>query len=175
MSEYTEQAEKFLQSCNASIEVTFLYTAPYFDEDTEARDMYQFIIKTPKGAYVGKFGDSLRNTQRRKFADECRNPISRLTISDERFAKSLGFRVIYNKRVDSKELLAARNYKPNAYDILACITKYNPDTFANFCSEFGYDTDSKKAEKIYFAVQTEWNGVRSIFTEEQLTELRDIN
>ncbi len=30
---------------------------------------------------------------------------------------------------------------PTAYDILACLTKYEVGTFDDFCSNFGYDTD----------------------------------
>lgn len=34
---------------------------------------------------------------------------------------------------------------PTMYDVLTCLTKYDPDTFEDFCSEFGYDTDSRRA------------------------------
>ena len=29
--------------------------------------------------------------------------------------------------------------RPNVYDILACIEKYNPGSFEDFCNEFGYE------------------------------------
>jgi hypothetical protein len=37
--------------------------------------------------------------------------------------------------------------RPSAYDVLACISADQncPDTFAEFCSEYGYDSDSRKA------------------------------
>ena len=42
---------------------------------------------------------------------------------------------------------------PSALDILHCIRLDNPhdETFENWCSEYGYDTDSRKAEKMYRA------------------------
>lgn len=63
---------------------------------------------------------------------------------------------------------------PTAYDVLACLTKYDPGTFQNFCDEFGYDTDSRKAEKTYFAVQEEWSNVQRLFGDviDQLAEIQ---
>lgn len=67
-----------------------------------------------------------------------------------------------------------RDIKPSNYDILACLTKYDPGTFEDFCCEFGYDEDSRRAERIYFEVQKEYKNLTKIFTEEQMEELRDI-
>ena len=64
---------------------------------------------------------------------------------------------------------------PTAYDVLASITKYDVGSFEDFCSEFGYDTDSRKAYKIYKAVLKEWKNVELLFTAEQLELLRLIN
>ena len=64
---------------------------------------------------------------------------------------------------------------PTAYDVLACLQKYDIGTFESFCSEFGYDTDSKRAEKTYNAVIKEWAGVQSIWTDSEIEELQEIN
>lgn len=63
---------------------------------------------------------------------------------------------------------------PTAYDVLSCIQKYEVGTFENFCSDFGYDTDSRRAEKTYKAVCKEWKKVSSFFTPEELKELQDV-
>ena len=64
---------------------------------------------------------------------------------------------------------------PTAYDVLAALTKYDPENFDNFCSEYGYDTDSRKAEKIYKAVQKEYDNIISLFGEDDtIEELRNI-
>lgn len=52
---------------------------------------------------------------------------------------------------------------PTEYDIVSCITKADPGTFEDFCSEFGYDTDSRQAEKTYKAVKREWEKVARVF------------
>jgi hypothetical protein len=63
---------------------------------------------------------------------------------------------------------------PSAYDVLTCLTKYDVGTFENFCSDFGYDTDSRTAERTYKAVLEEWQNVEKLFTSEQLEELQEI-
>ena len=52
---------------------------------------------------------------------------------------------------------------PTEYDIVSCLTKSDPGTFEDFCSEFGYDTDSRQAEKTYKAVKREWEKVARVF------------
>ena len=63
---------------------------------------------------------------------------------------------------------------PSDYDILACLTKYDPGTFEDFCGDFGYDTDSRKAEKTYFAVQKEYQNLRGMFTGPELENMAEI-
>lgn len=64
--------------------------------------------------------------------------------------------------------------KPTAYDVLCCLTKYDPGTFEDFCNEFGYNTDSRKAEKTYKAVQDEYLNVSRLFTETELELMKEI-
>jgi hypothetical protein len=66
------------------------------------------------------------------------------------------------------------NTAPTAYDVLACLTNYDPGDFANFCASYGYDEDSRKAEKIYKAVLKEWAGVERLFSD-VIEELQEIN
>ena len=65
--------------------------------------------------------------------------------------------------------------KPTAYDVLACLTKSDPYSFEDFCSNFGYEEDSRKAYKIFKAVMKEWKNVELLFTPEQIEELQEIN
>jgi len=71
--------------------------------------------------------------------------------------------------------LAHRGQEPTAYDLLETLTKYDPNSFEDFCSEFGYDTDSRKAYKTYLAVCKEWGKVNRFFNSEELEQLQDIN
>lgn len=66
-------------------------------------------------------------------------------------------------------------HEPCEYDVLACITKSEPeDTFEDFCSSYGYDTDSRKAERIYKAIQREFKGINRVFGD-VLEQLQEIN
>ena len=58
-----------------------------------------------------------------------------------------------------------RNIEPTAYDVLACLQKYDVGTFKDFCDDFGYDNDSIKALKTYKAVVSEYNHVINMFSD----------
>lgn len=70
--------------------------------------------------------------------------------------------------------LAAGSKKPTMYDVLACITKYDPDTLEWFCREFGYDSlpiyEYPRIKKIYLAVCREYKAVCRLFPEPEVME-----
>ena len=60
--------------------------------------------------------------------------------------------------------------KPDEYDVLSCLTKYDVGTFRDFCMEYGYemyDDESngfnKDTMKIYKAILKELEGVERVF------------
>ena len=61
-----------------------------------------------------------------------------------------------------------------AYDILACITKHDPSSFDTFCSEYGCDTDSIKAEETYRAICEEWRKVSGFFMPYEIDQLKEV-
>jgi hypothetical protein len=63
--------------------------------------------------------------------------------------------------------------EPTAYDVLACIEKYEVGDLEDFCYEFGYDIYSEDTEAIYKAVKAEYSHVVDMF-EDFLDELREI-
>lgn len=50
--------------------------------------------------------------------------------------------------------------QPSAYDLLACLEKYDPYTFKDFCDEFGYDSDSRRSKRTYKEVCREYAGCK---------------
>lgn len=62
---------------------------------------------------------------------------------------------------------------PSMYSVLTCLTKSDPGTFDDFCSEFGYDSDSISALRTYKAVCKEWQNVENLFSD-VLDELQEI-
>lgn len=65
--------------------------------------------------------------------------------------------------------------RPTYYDVISCVQKYEVGSFENFCSDFGYDTDSRRAKKIYKAVCKEYNNMARLFNDEELEILSLIN
>ena len=59
--------------------------------------------------------------------------------------------------------LASGSEEPTMYDILTCLEKYESRDFEDFCSNYGYDTDSIKALKTYKAVDREYKSVNRLF------------
>ena len=55
--------------------------------------------------------------------------------------------------------------EPTMYDILTCLQKYDVGSFEEFCSEFGYDTDSRTAERTYKAVCKEYEAMDRLFSD----------
>jgi len=63
---------------------------------------------------------------------------------------------------------------PSAYDVLACLQKYDIGSFDDFCSEFGYEP-TKSSERIYKAVCREFEMVCDLWNSEEIERLSEIN
>ena len=169
MNEYLEQAKNFLNNANAKCEIVYGGISRNENwKEKEKRNWYDVTITTPRGKMTFTFWDSIHNTK-----------ISTMTF-EEYAKKKLKYNRVedmsYREKVKAKNDLARlkADAVPNEYDVLACLEKYDPGTFEDFCSEFGYDEDSKTAERIYIAVIKQYKDLTKIFTEEQMEELSEI-
>lgn len=63
---------------------------------------------------------------------------------------------------------------PSAYDVLACLTSSEVGTFEDFCGDFGYNEDSRKAEKTYKAVLEEWQNIKMLYSDSEIEKLQEI-
>ena len=50
------------------------------------------------------------------------------------------------------EIATESGEAPTSYDVLSCLTKSDPGQYRDFCEEFGYDTDSRKAYETWESV-----------------------
>lgn len=118
--------------------------------------------------FARKYGVKLQilNSEYRKYFDsdkECRHVFTcKLTRGRKQYTFTFG------------QSIAAGWQEPDIYDVLSCITKYDPETFEFFCSNYGYDTDSRMAERIYKGVCKEYAAVERLFSD-CIEELREIN
>lgn len=63
-----------------------------------------------------------------------------------------------------------------AYDVLACISSdvYYPETFNEFCEDYGYSPDSISAIPTFRRCITLGKKLRKFFSEKEIEELQDI-
>jgi hypothetical protein len=166
MNNYEQQANEFLQKTGTTFSCEFLRNGKHFDDDTDTRDIYKVTLKRPGfGSYSFDFGQSIAQSTRyvdtktkREFTPSGKgiNNIYRITEQGIRdFCKKIA------------------GTPPTAYSVLACVQKYHHPTFGDFCAEFGYDTDSRKAEKTYQAVKDEYINILTLF-HDVMDELREI-
>lgn len=166
-NEYTQQANDFLNRAKAKIKIEFQGVAINQNWDDKKRNLYKITLTTPRGEYTFNFWDSINNTE------ICCMSVQQ--YAEKRYKTRYENLPVRAKITAQKELKAKKEEAvPNAYDVLASMTKYDPGTFEDFCTEFGYDTDSRKAEAVYFAVQKEYSNLTRIFTYEQMEEITEI-
>ena len=169
MSEYEKQAEEFLRKAEATMEFYFAgyVVPPLWGEKEKPHASYRVTITTPRGSYTLDFYDSLVHTEILQMTPEmyCNKYYRHLYYGD------YSVRCKVQKELKQKKAEA----KPTCYDVLACMTHYDPGSFQNFCDDYGYSNDSIRALKTYLAIQDEWENLRRIFTSEQLEELAEIN
>lgn len=162
-------ADDFLSKANAKIDITFIGRAVNSDwSETALRNLYDVKITTLRGSMTVKFWDSLHNTQ-----------ITQMSVDDyakKHFRMNYNCLTLFERTKAIKELKAKQNEaKPTAYDVLACLTKYDCGSFDSFCYEYGYSNDSISALKTYLACGKEYEELRRIFNAEQIEELREIS
>ena len=163
--DYHEQAAEFLHKVGTTIKVEFNRQGKYFDGDKEERDIYDVTLKRESRSYTFAFGQSINCSGRFwKYGDHKQG------ISQGRQTGIPGVHRPFSCDWDNNKGFAA----PSAYNVLSCLTKYDPGSFEDFCGEFGYDTDSRSAEKTYQAVKNEYSNLCRLFTDAELELMQEI-
>lgn len=173
ISEYEQRALDFLSGHGLEFRVVLVGDdCPMFCEDARAeRDMDKINVFPRKTHLHGKhYCCTISGKDRghvsfdfwNSYADEEQNAVLRHNTSP------------WDGRLNQK-YRGLKLRKVSAYDLLACLQKYDVGTLAYFCSEFGYDEDSKLAEQCYIATCKEYQKTRKFFTEAELAELQEIN
>lgn len=125
MNEYVKQAKDFLESCNATMKITYTGIDENKDwDDKKLRNTYSVTITTPKGSMKIKFWDSIYNTERAIKPTEydilaCLEKYDVGTIDD--FVSEFGFEVhewADVKRIENTYKAVVKEYQ----DICRCFT-----------------------------------------------------
>ena len=154
LSDYQEQGILFLAETQTEFKAILIGHGPYWDGDKETRDIYEIrLTREGKPPFIFKFGQSIVN-------------------SGPSLGESYSLKV--GRYTPVPKNCSRLRRAPTPYDVLACLTKYDPETFEDFCGNFGYDSDSRKALATYLAVQEEWRQVQRVFGDvlEKLQEIQ---
>lgn len=172
LSTYDKQAIKFLQDTDTSLEVLYVKHGKHFSDDKEDRDCYTVTISRNNRSFTVNFGQSILHSATREMLDL---EAELLALDNDTRARFFGSTIQRKGKIKMK-LAKLSEYveQPSAYDVLACLQKNDPGTFAEFCSDFGYNEDTRTAERTYQAVKEEWLNIERLFTEKEIEELQKI-
>lgn len=177
---YEQQAEQFLKNTNVTMIAEFLKFDYHFQNDEHKRNIFKITFERGDRKYSFNFGTSLKDTEEGLKAVGSFSPyifshqgykLNKLNYP----AKVLADNSILEYLIPYINKQSHKIAKPTAYDVLACLTKYDVGSFDDFCSEFGYDEDSRTAEKIYKAVLDEWLNVQRLWNDKEIEQLQEIN
>lgn len=159
-SEYTKQAEEFLTANSITFSASLIGSdCPQFCEDARKGIDMGEVNTYPRKTHI--HGKHYRCTFNRSNA-----PTNAPFVVD--FWNSYA-----DEEFNAKSLKGKR--KISAYDVLTSIQKSDVGTFEDFCSDFGYDSDSRQAEKTCHAVAAEWKRVKAFFTDAEIEAMQEIN
>ena len=173
---YEKQAMDFLEKTGCKMTITYKENRKYFPGDKETRDVYDVKIERGTRKFKFELGNSMKNSEFFAVYGKAKYPIP--ASFREKSNSEIALYVKRNLQFDfgtAKADHIVRPVKPSEYSILACLTKYDPESFENFCKEFGYDEDSRTTERTYNSVVKEWQNVCMIWADNEIEELREIN
>jgi len=190
MTDYEEQAKEFLSKTGTEFSAKFLKHDKYFEDDKESRDIYEIALKRGEREYKFKFGQSVNDSNfkiKNRKTGRITHQFTRTDMEDclckedskkvSQIKKGRINYALFNNKfftlTSNDELIYPK--EPTPYEVLAAMTKYMPADFEDFCSNYGYDTDSRKPEKIYNAVVDEVNNLMILYNDKEMEMLQEIS
>lgn len=168
MSEYQKQAHDFAVKHNLTMSTVYLGHYARFSDRITA--VFKITLERPnKKPFTFDFSTSINDSYIYRVSGEFKHR--------KGLPSKLDFKKWFsNGRKMSQGYCEISECKtpPTLYAVLSCLTKYDPETFEDFCFEHGYDTDSRKAYDTFLAVDKEWHEVKRMFADclEELAEIQ---
>jgi hypothetical protein len=173
MNNYEKQAQDFLNQTQTTFKAEFIKNDFHFDGDQEKRDIYKITLQRGTRKMVFNFGQSLNNS-----GFYFTQGVKKVEIDKKFLELDLSESQLKTKLIQTIRQACDKIHYPKAptpYDILAGLQNYEVGSFENFCDEFDYNVDSKKAEKTYNAVLKEWQEVQKLWSDEEIALLQEIS
>jgi hypothetical protein len=189
-NDYHGQAELFVIKTATTINIVEAVPqkAPLWAKESEKHGIhYSITLKNKNGAYTFDYWGSIADREKVDLAHRAQkdgvNSPTYFAFMD--WAKKTASPTVPNMLTASRGPLAYTWLKnavdtakcivmPKWYDVLTCLHPMGEDNFTDWCSSYGYDTDSITAEKTYLACVDQDNHMRRLFTHEEIEALAEI-
>lgn len=184
MDEYEKKAADFLKATNSTIKIEIPTPEEtkkplWYEKGDAEMQHYRVTLNSARGSWTFDFWDSISARE----AVDALDYLKKAQFGDYSQERYKSERILHDKLGRNINAYQARKQygelrdrlKPSQYAILSCLDLLYSDSFEEFCNEFGYDTDSRKAEKTYNAMLEQDRNLRRLFTLEELEKLEDIN
>lgn len=149
----------WLGQTKSTMRITFEKTAPFFDDEKQDRDIYSVELSRGGRTYTFQFGQSVACSARWRWE-------SAWATTKYAFGPVRPIHGDYKPNVDRRQ--------PSAGSVLMCLEYTNPGTFEGFCDEYGYDTDSRKAERTWRACVDQYLALAGMYSEDELEALEGL-
>ncbi len=183
-SEYEKNAVGFLKETETTFKAEFFKFGRHLEDDTESRDIYKITLTRGERVYKFNFGQSIANSgfkliNKNTNKEVKYNWFNELTYNKDndkkKLNKDIGQKLGYMLGLPFGDCLKIEfGEEPSAYDVLSCLQKNEVGTFEDFCGDFGYEEDSRKAERTYKAVLNEWQNIKILWSDEEIEKLQEI-
>lgn len=176
-SEYDKQADFFLKATGATIGTKYIETGKHFPGDTDDRDIYKVTIARGTRKYTFRFGQSVNDSGKYRVS---KGGFGVAESKGMKVYKGAGLFFSHEKPKSSEfikgDFTENKDFAaPSAYDVIAAVQKSDPGTFEDFCADFGFDTDSRTAERTYKAVVDEYRNIAMLFSDDELEAIQEIS
>jgi hypothetical protein len=169
-SEYEVHAREFAEKCG--LKMTTVYLGHYARLSNHITAQYKITFTRPgRTPFMFDFSMSINDSwqYREQGKLSARQGLPPQSDLDKFFAAVPEAPFQYRGAIIDK-----RKKVPSMYDVLACLTKYAPGSFKNFCDDFGCSQDSISARDTWQAVSEEYEKVSLMFSD-VMDELSEIN
>ena len=155
--DYEKMAKDFIDKTETTFRCKFIRHGKHFANDDTERDIYAITLTRSNREYTFKFGQSIN--------------CSGIYWKYGKYYAGVSHRKIMLGDWEKNKDFSA----PTEYDVLASITKNDPGSFNDFCSDFGYNNDSMIAHKTYEAVLDEFTNIQRLYTDDEIETMNEIN
>jgi len=145
---------RFLEDHSISYDIVYMGHGPMWDTP-EWRSIWQVTLrKHGLKDFTFKFGNSLVNS----WLIQYRGEDARLLRPDEwaNVAIKAAIRKGNKEVKECDAILIRRHIPPTIKDVLSNLPYHDIGDFEEFCAEFGYDTDSRKAVDAYLELTRQY-------------------